>query len=168
MTLDNWDLNPYHVNMDDFDHFDPWPTNWVEIAAFLNDIIDARIAEAQKGMSEDELTSHETELKLDRIVEKIWEQFCAGEIAGCPEIVPEAKQISLDNGRHYMNAAEAIAELRSRSEEYGVPFSKLWQQIADMMDDEIRETVHAELAPCTEEEFLARYLELAKEDLIIG
>ena len=29
-----------------------------------------------------------------------------------------------------------------------------------LMDDEIREQVHAEIAPCTEEEFLVRYMEL--------
>lgn len=32
--------------------------------------------------------------------------------------------------------------------------------IGTYMDDDIRETVHAELAPCTPEEFLSRYLEL--------
>ena len=32
--------------------------------------------------------------------------------------------------------------------------------IGSYMDDEIREDVHAELAPCTPEEFLERYLEL--------
>lgn len=32
--------------------------------------------------------------------------------------------------------------------------------IASYMDDETRETVHHELAPCTHEEFLKRYLEL--------
>ena len=32
-----------------------------------------------------------------------------------------------------------------------------------MMDDEIREQVHAELAPCTDEEFLTRYQELHLE-----
>lgn len=31
--------------------------------------------------------------------------------------------------------------------------------IATYMNDEIREQVHAELAPCTEEEFLSRYCE---------
>ena len=31
------------------------------------------------------------------------------------------------------------------------------------MDDELREQVHAELAPCTDEEFLARYQELHSE-----
>lgn len=37
---------------------------------------------------------------------------------------------------------------------------KLMDTIASYMDDEIRETVHFELAPCTPEEFLLRYLEL--------
>lgn len=32
--------------------------------------------------------------------------------------------------------------------------------IATYMNDEIREQVHAELAPCTPEEFLTRYLQL--------
>ena len=32
--------------------------------------------------------------------------------------------------------------------------------IATYMVDEIREQVHAELAPCTPEEFLTRYLQL--------
>lgn len=40
--------------------------------------------------------------------------------------------------------------------------------LASYMDDDVRETVHAELAPCGEIEFLERYLELAKEDLVIA
>jgi hypothetical protein len=40
---------------------------------------------------------------------------------------------------------------------------KTWEAIVNMMDDEIREQVHMELAPCTDEEFLARYLELDPE-----
>jgi hypothetical protein len=35
--------------------------------------------------------------------------------------------------------------------------------IASYMDDDKREEVHAELAPCTNEEFLKRYLELDPE-----
>lgn len=35
-----------------------------------------------------------------------------------------------------------------------------FETIASYMNDEIREQVHAELAPCTETEFLKRYLEL--------
>lgn len=35
-----------------------------------------------------------------------------------------------------------------------------WDSVASYMDDDIRETVHAELAPCTKKAFLRRYLEL--------
>ena len=36
-------------------------------------------------------------------------------------------------------------------------------EIAGYMNDEIREQVHAELASCTPEEFLTRYLQLDRE-----
>ena len=32
-----------------------------------------------------------------------------------------------------------------------------WDAIVSLMDDDIREAIHADLAPCTEEEFLAEY-----------
>ena len=35
--------------------------------------------------------------------------------------------------------------------------------IINLMDDEIREQVHRELAPCTDMEFLRRYVELDPE-----
>lgn len=35
-----------------------------------------------------------------------------------------------------------------------------WEAIVNLMNDEIRERVAFELAPCTEEAFLKRYLEL--------
>lgn len=35
-----------------------------------------------------------------------------------------------------------------------------WEAIVNLMNDEIRERVAFELAPCTEEEFLKRYLEI--------
>lgn len=40
---------------------------------------------------------------------------------------------------------------------------ELMNTIATYMDDEIREDLHCELAPCTPEEFLIRYVELDKE-----
>lgn len=40
---------------------------------------------------------------------------------------------------------------------------ELLDTIATYMDDEIREQVHCELAPCTPKEFLIRYLELDPE-----
>lgn len=36
----------------------------------------------------------------------------------------------------------------------------MWESVVSYMDDDIRETVHTELAPCTNEEFLKRYCEL--------
>jgi hypothetical protein len=68
-------------------------------------------------------------------------------------------KISLDNGHIYMTAQEAMPEIAERG---------LWDAIVNLMDDDTREAVHNELAPCTEAEFLARYLELAPYDLIIG
>lgn len=69
------------------------------------------------------------------------------------------KQISLNNGHSYITAAEAMPEIASRN---------LWDAVVSMMDDDTRETVHNEIAPCTELEFLVRYLELAADDIVIG
>ena len=68
-------------------------------------------------------------------------------------------RISLDNGHTYMTAQEATPEIAANN---------LWDAVANMMDDDIREAVHAAVAPCTEAEFLAAYLERATDDLIIG
>lgn len=68
-------------------------------------------------------------------------------------------RISIDNGNTFLSAYEAIDSIISMG---------IWESIVEMMDDDIREKVHAELAPCTEEEFLRRYLEISNEDLIIG
>lgn len=48
--------------------------------------------------------------------------------------------------------------------------NKNWEAIASYMDDETRERVHFELAPCTNVEFLRRYLELDPDftDLLQG
>lgn len=43
-----------------------------------------------------------------------------------------------------------------------------WDNIVSYMDDETREQVHGELAPCDILDFLKRYLGIAKTDLIIG
>lgn len=36
---------------------------------------------------------------------------------------------------------------------------RTWEAIVSYMDDDIREALHAELAPCTNTEFLDKYLE---------
>ena len=69
------------------------------------------------------------------------------------------KLISLDNGHTYLTANEAINEIMKRD---------LWDAVAMMMDDELREALHDRLSPCTELEFLAEYLRLADYDLVIG
>lgn len=68
-------------------------------------------------------------------------------------------KISLDNGRTYMSAEEAMPEILGRG---------IWEVVVSMMDDETRENVHMALAPCSELEFLTRYLEVAPYDLTIG
>lgn len=66
--------------------------------------------------------------------------------------------ISIDNGRNFLSAEEAIPEIMERN---------LWEAVVNIMDDDTREAVHAELAPCSEAEFLARYLELSEEDIVL-
>lgn len=65
------------------------------------------------------------------------------------------KQISINNGATYTTPAEALGEISIDT-------------MAEYMDDDTREAVHNELAPCSDVEFLTRYLELAPDDLIIG
>lgn len=65
------------------------------------------------------------------------------------------KQISINNGVSYTTIEDAIATVGMDT-------------IAMMMDDEIREQVANDIAPCTDEEFVAEYLRRANEDLIIG
>lgn len=69
------------------------------------------------------------------------------------------KEISLDNGIHFMTAEEAMPEIEEK---------RLWDVVAEYMDDDTREEVHNEIAPCSELEFLKKYLEIAAEDLVIG
>ena len=69
------------------------------------------------------------------------------------------KHISLDNGHTYMTAHEAIGQILA---------DNLWDTVAQYMDDDTREEVHAYFAPCTEEEFLIEYLRRAPHDLVIG
>lgn len=66
--------------------------------------------------------------------------------------------ISLDGGNTFLDPKEAIGEIQSR---------RLWDFVLEEMDEEIRDIVEGE-EPATECEFLARYLELAQDDIIIG
>ena len=71
-----------------------------------------------------------------------------------------SKYVSFNNGASWLDAEEAMQEVSER------PY--LWQMLVDIMDDDIREAVHRDLAPCSEEQFLTEYLKRANDDLIIG
>lgn len=45
---------------------------------------------------------------------------------------------------------------------------RIWGYLVNYMEDEARKQVHSELAPCSHLEFLERYLEICKYDLMIG
>lgn len=72
------------------------------------------------------------------------------------------RKISLDNGFTFLTADEALKEMQSER------CSVTWDALVNLMDDDTREAVAYELAPCSESEFLARYLEVAADDLIVG
>lgn len=65
------------------------------------------------------------------------------------------KRISIDNGNTYCTPEEAIAQI-------GI------DTIANYMDNDIRESVHYDIAPCSDVDFLIEYLSRADDDLIIG
>lgn len=68
-------------------------------------------------------------------------------------------QISLDNGHSFMTAVEAMPEILERNR---------WNVVINYMDRALEEDLNAEMAPCTELEFLTAYLARAEQDLVIG
>lgn len=82
------------------------------------------------------------------------------------EAAPDAKELSLDNGRSFLTRDDIEAE--GLDAILAAHPAITWDAITNAMDDETREAVAAELAPCSEEEFLLRYLELAPANLVIG
>lgn len=66
--------------------------------------------------------------------------------------------ISLDNGHTWITAEEAMPEITERN---------LWDTVVNLMDDDIREDVNFDLAPCSDLDFLREYLSRAEEGLVI-
>ena len=63
--------------------------------------------------------------------------------------------------RELSDAIEFAIRAAEREDE---EFLKLGMDtLVNYMDDELREQVHRELAPCTDKEFLVRYMELHRE-----
>ena len=73
-----------------------------------------------------------------------------------------AAKISFDNGNNFFSLDE-MPEIMEAIHIYCY-----WPVIESFMDQSVCEAVHNELAPCTHEQFLRRYLELAPCDLIVG
>lgn len=64
-------------------------------------------------------------------------------------------RISIDNGATWTTAEHALQTVSL-------------DQLVLYMDDDTREAVHADPAPCTDLEFLTAYLDHSLNDLIIG
>lgn len=63
--------------------------------------------------------------------------------------------ISINNGRSYCSPTEAVSAVA-------------WDEIVSYMDADTREAAHANVAPCSNVEYLTEYLRIASADLIIG
>jgi hypothetical protein len=70
------------------------------------------------------------------------------------------------DGEHYFESAAALEkELEDRADVVFLPWGDQisFKAAVALMDDEIREQVHAEKAPCFPQDFLDRYCELHEE-----
>ena len=76
--------------------------------------------------------------------------------------------ISINNGGTYYSADEADKAIKQLTENCSISEEHAMEEIVSFMDDDIRESVHSALAPCSEAVFLAEYLRRADQDLIIG
>jgi hypothetical protein len=128
------------------------------------------VADRQTGTFIDEIATIDEGLELIRQYEKadkaegtyeedfyeiVDENHCAVTV----QKETTMKEISLDNGHTFLTAEEAMPEIEEKG---------LWDVVAEYMEDDAREEANREIAPCTELEFLKKYLEAATEDLVIG
>ena len=79
------------------------------------------------------------------------------------DAMPEA-EFSMDNGRTRYDADMVEQMCEDELEE----LSRLWGAVVIMMDEDIREAVHDDIFPCTDQEFLAEYLRRAPRNLVVG
>lgn len=78
-------------------------------------------------------------------------------------VVEVLKVVKKGYGYGNCNHSEQIADILEILGDEPNPIIAHWDAIVELMDDELREQVHDELAPCTEEEFFARYCELHEQ-----
>ena len=75
------------------------------------------------------------------------------------------KKINFSNGSSsYWFSADEAENALAFAKENGISFDCIF----NVMDDDLREAVHFDLAPCSESEFLAEYLLRSDADLIVG
>lgn len=129
------------------------PASWEYAAQYLNRLIDE--------LPEDEDGEIDTEEVRD-----IWERYSNGEYNDDMAAQADASQL-YSMIRDWTEDGQSMTQaMKDRLQELCEELDPLaltirhWDAIASYMDDDIRETVHSELAPCTEIEFLNRYLEL--------
>lgn len=60
----------------------------------------------------------------------------------------------------HINAVVTITQKDDNNTMQAITIETNWDAIVNLMDDDIREKVHFEMVPCTEEAFLQRYLQL--------
>ena len=72
-------FNEYHITMDSFG--ENLPANWQEIAAYLNDKIDAILDKYGDDADGDRDCAEE--------IRRVWEDYCAGDFANAPAPILE-------------------------------------------------------------------------------
>lgn len=78
------------------------------------------------------------------------------------------KHISINNGNTYYGPDETACAIADLADKISGDLDSAWTVIENAMDDETREKISDEHAPCNYDEFLAHYLKAAPEDLVIG
>ena len=69
----------------------------------------------------------------------------------------QVSQAGQDTDPHYNLYGPLVRVVECDPEDVGFVWVGTWEQITELMDDETRERLHSELAPCAEGEFLEAY-----------
>lgn len=78
-----------------------------------------------------------------------------------PELKAAIEKAAAADNRSITSWIEcAVKAALTKSKENKIMTHQEFEAYVMLMDDDLREQVHAELAPCTDEEFLTRYQEL--------
>ena len=129
-----------------------------------NNTMQAELIITQKDSEESLLDAVVTKEKKDYT----YDGLCFGIIA--PYLPKICRDMFTDYTNTMKDYAEKMANLAHLTDDFALEYEN-WSEkmitvetdldaIVNLMDDDIREKVHFEMAPCTEESFLKRYLQL--------